>query len=208
MKNYSKFTFWQNISRQKKLIEYRTKLEDYFRSIDYNSYNRSIIDTPQTKKMRTYLSKQADIVGQYVIEAGCPLSVTYTPPPAIGGYIQNINLIDNLFNLQNYDLGVQTLIDITDQALGIYERDFKNSIIRTFNPFFWLEKILELISSLPFYLLGSVGFNRLRLEASDIGKLVKFIIKVITIFVSLWKFLAIFKIVPQEMDVSYFRKYF
>lgn len=134
--------------------------------------------------------------------------MTYTPPPAIGGCIQNIDLIDNLFNLQNYDIEVQTLIDIIDRALGIYERDLKNSIIRTLNLFFWLEKSLELISSLPFYLLGSVGFNRLRLETSDIGKLVKFIIKLITIFVLLWQFLAIFKIVPQEMDVNYFRRYF
>ena len=202
MKQYTKLTFWQNIVRQKKLKEYKARLEEYFRSIDYDSYDRSILDTPQTRITRTYLNKQADVVGQYITETGSPLRVTYTPPPVIGGYIQQIDLIDNLFNLQNFDIEVQTLIDVIDQALGIFERDFFNSVLRTIYPLFWFGKILELISSVPFYLLGSVGFNRVRLENSGIGKLVKFIIKTITLFVLIWQFLAIFKIVPQEIDLN------
>lgn len=204
MKQYTKLIFWQNITRQKKLKEYRAKLEEYFRSIDFDSYDRSILDTPQTRIVRTYLNKQADIVGQYITEAGCPLKITYTPPPAIGGYIQSIDLIDNLFNLQNFDIEVQTLIDIIDQALGIYEGDFTKSIIRTFNPLFWLGRVLEFISSIPFYLLGSIGFSRVRIENSILGKFIKLIIKMITLFVLIWQFLAILKIVPETIELSKF----
>lgn len=202
MKRYTKLIFWQNVIRQKKLKEYQIKLEEYFKSIDYDSYNRSILDTPQTRIIRTYLNKQSDIVGQYITETGCPLKVTYTPPPAIGGYIRTIDLIDNLFNLQNFDIEVQTLIDIIDQALGIYEGDFTKSIIRTFSPLFWLGWVLEFISSIPFYLLGSIGFSRVRIENSILGKFIKLIIKIITLFVLIWQFLAIFKIVPETMELQ------
>jgi len=201
MRKYSNLTLWQNIGRRKQLEKYQSQVERYFELIDYNYLDRTIIDNEESRKIRKDLSKQSEVVQVCIIETGLSPYVVYTPPPAIGGYVQRINLIENLFKLQNYDIETQAVIDIIDQALGVYEGDFVKSIIRVFNPIFWLGKVLEFISSLPFQLLGQIGFNQQKLEVSFIGKLIKFIIKIATLFALVWELLARLKIFPDTFNL-------
>ena len=56
MKKYKELTFWENSYRQKTLKEYQEKVEEYFRLVEYD-YDRNIIDSNQSKIIRTYLNK-------------------------------------------------------------------------------------------------------------------------------------------------------
>lgn len=197
-------TFWENIVRRKKLQEYRSQVEKYFQNIDYNEYSRDIIDSGESRDIRKLLNNNNETVQTVFRDVGVIPDVVYTPPPAIGGYIQRINLVDNLFNLQNFDIETQALLDFIDQVDGIYQQDFINSVLRTINPFYWLAKILEFIASIPFFFIGSIGLNQKQIEGSFVGKLVKLIIKLLATIgaiVSVWDFFAKLKIVPDSFDL-------
>lgn len=201
MEGYKKITFWQNISYRKYLNEYQSQVKKYFGLIDYD-YSRNIIDNEGSRKIRTYLNRQNELLQKIFLGVGLSPNVIHTPPPAIGGLMQRINLIDNLFNLQNYDIEPQELIDFIDQIYGVYERDFLNSIIRTLNPFYWLGRVLEIIASVPFYLLGQIGFNQHKLESSLTGQVIKLLIKILSIVSLFWGLLSKLEILPDTFDLS------
>jgi len=136
-----------------------------------------------------------------MLGAGISPNVTHNGAPAGGSVRQGLNLVDDLFNLQNYDIETQALIDFINQALGVYERDFKWSFMRTVNPLFWVGKILELVSSVPFYLLGRIGFDQEELELSSLGRVVKWAIKTVGYFTIGWQFLVIIGILPKELSL-------
>lgn len=201
MRKNLNITFIQNITRRNALKEYRSLVEKYFQTIDYNEYSRDIIDSDKSKDVRKWLNSKNEAIQTIFRDVGITPNIVYTPPPAIGGYIQRINLIDNLFNLQNYDIEIQALLDFIDQVDGVYQQDFINSILRTFNPFYWLGRLLEFIASIPFYLLGSVGFNREKVENSAVGKLVKWLIKFFTLIFAVWEAMARLSLLPANIDV-------
>lgn len=201
MSDYKILPFWENIKRRRELEIYRQNIEKYFERVDFSDYSRSLIDNNETKKIRTFLNKQSGFIQVYLLGVGVSPDVVHTPPPAIGGYVQRINLVENLFNLFNYDIEHQILVDTIDKAVGIYEKDFFSSVIRTINPLFWFGKLLEIIASIPFYLLGSVGFNRRKIENSTAGKLVKWLIKFLTLLLAVWEGMARLKLLPESIDI-------
>lgn len=201
MSDYRVLPFWENLKRRKELEIYQQSVEKYFERVDFNDYSRTFIDNNETKKIRAFLNKQNGFIQVYLLGTGISPDVVHTPPPAIGGYVQRINLVENLFNLFNYDIEHQVLIDTIDKAIGVYEKDFLPSVIRTINPLFWLGKILETIASVPFYLLGSVGFNRRKIENSIAGKLIKWLIKLLTLLLAIWEGMARLKLLPENIDI-------
>jgi len=201
MTNYKSLTFFQNKHRQNILSQFQQKLGQYFSLIDYNSYSRDIVDTDESRGIRRFLNRQNSIVQLYMQEVGQAANVIYTDPPAIGGRRSNLNLLDNIFNLQNYDIEPQTIIDFIDQAIGVYERDFTSSIIRTFNPLFWAGKVLEAIASVPFMVLGRLGLPQQKIESSPLGVIIKWLIKGITAFTTVWQFLVFVGVIPPELSL-------
>lgn len=204
MKKYSSLLFWQNVARRKQLEKYQAQIEEYFSLIDYNEFDKCIIDNQESRKIRKLLNKETEAIEIYIVEAGLSPYVTHYDAPAMGGRATSINLIENLFNLQHYDIESQSIIDVIDQALGVYERDFVKSIIRVINPIFWLGRTLEFISSIPFYLLGRIGLNQQKLEESFIGRVVKLVIKVATLLALIWELLARLKMIPESFDLLRF----
>ena len=160
MRKSLNITFVQNILRRNVLKEYRSLVEKYFQNIDYNEYSRDIIDSGESRDIRKLLNSKNEAIQTIFRDVGITPDVVYTPPPAIGSYIQQINLIDNLFNLQNYDIETQALLDFIDQVDGAYKLDFINSILRTLNPFYWLGKLLEIIASTPESKKKEAAFSR------------------------------------------------
>lgn len=113
----------------------------------------------------------------------CGVSATmyYSPPRAVGGLAGEIDLIANLFQFPDLGLDPQILLDQIDQAIGILERDQRGAWLRTFNPFFWLGRVFDWIAELPFLLLGRLGFNQDRIEASFVGRFVKGVLYLVTV---------------------------
>ena len=107
--------------------------------------------------------------------------IVYTPAPIVGGYIQNINVILNYDNLSHYNIPEEKVFDFLYITLGKYRDDYTKSVIRTYNPLFWIGCILDYIISLPFFLLGWIGVNKEKIEYSFLGRFIKGICKLIVV---------------------------
>ncbi len=194
-------TIFDNNNSRKSLELFKKLITKYFSTVEYAEFSPDLIDNDKSLPIRDQINKNAGKVKQLLMDADIYPSVTYCPPPAIGGPVVHIDMMENIFNLSRYEIEYQALIDMVDRAYGNYESDIPMAILRTVNPFYWLGKILELIASIPFQLLGSVGFNRKQLEFSFVGKLVKLIIKVVTLCLTIWEFLYRLSIVPDRIRI-------
>ena len=101
-----------------------------------------------------------------------------------GGSGGSIDLIQNVFNLHYYLIGYEQVLDMVDRAIGVYESDKSNALLRTLNPLFWISLILDYIVSLPFKFVGKMGFNQSRIESSIVGRIVKGIFYLVTVLAS------------------------
>lgn len=206
---YKKLTFWQNKKRQAVLDDYKKKLREYFRLTNFDPFQHAIIENDKSYAMREWLNKHSDEVQSILLTAGVGPYIDHNDPPAIGGRYRRINLIENFPHLYQFDMGPDLIVDSIDKALGNYEADFQNAIIRTFNPLFWISLLLEWIASIPFRVLGSLGIkNSDKIEDSFFGRLVKLIIKLALGIEATWKFLVFLGVIPgAETPVSLLQKY-
>lgn len=117
---------------------------------------------------------------RYVRDTGVPFVLTHYPAPAIGGYVKNVDVIQNIFHLRSSSIPPQHITDVIEQAIGVYDDDRQAALFRTFNPFFWIWKTLSAISRIPFTLLENAGLHGKKLEESFLGKLVKLMTEIVT----------------------------
>ncbi|MCD8484535.1 hypothetical protein LRY60_02910 [Candidatus Woesebacteria bacterium] len=129
--------------------------------------------TEKGMKVRSSINKKIDYIGDVIRLAGINTKITYYPPPAIGGPVTTLDVIENTFNLRSFSITPIEIIDQLDKALGIYEADEKRAFIRTFNPFFWMGRLFVWLSSLPFMFLHHAGFDVVKIQTTIWGKLLK-----------------------------------
>ena len=100
---------------------------------------------------------------------------------AAGGDEIKIDLIVDMFDLDQFDIGPNNVLNCIDRAIEKYDSSRKSTFVRTLNPFFYLGRVLDTITDLPFIIIGVLGFNRQKMKASAIGRLVKGILYLIII---------------------------
>jgi len=170
MAHYRRMFFWQNASKLYTLFEYRDLVIDYFNEAQpYDLFEMH--DTEKSIQLRSKINRTTQQITDALYSVGIVPVIHWTPPAMIGGYSQNIDLVNNLFNLRRYQIHPQTLIDILDKAIGIYSADRVNSFLRTVNPLFWVYLLINYFVRLPFKLLGLAGFNQRKIEGSLLGKI-------------------------------------
>lgn len=185
MTYFTKILPRENNSRLDRLAEFRDLVIQYFD----NTRAEWMVDEPieqlAAKKARVKINRTIDGIHDIMLYAGINPSLRYTPPPAIGGYSQNIDIVNNIFNLHRFRISPDNLLDFIDRAIGIYENNANSAVLRAVNPFFYLGLVLDLVARIPFVLLGRVGFNRQKAEESLAGRLSKGIIYIITALAAL-----------------------
>jgi len=145
---YKKISIWENRKRLKLLNEFRNLVITYFNNIESDLFN--LRENQQAIEARRKINLLIDKVHFIIRSAGILPLMYYSPPPAVGGLAGNIDLIYNIFNLYRFKIEPQYLLDFIDRAIGIYENDKFNALLRTLNPLFWISLILDYIVSLPF----------------------------------------------------------
>jgi len=77
-------------------------------------------DPGRLAALRTNLNQNKYRVRQIVIEAGCFVTVTISPPPITGGLImRNVDMFQHMFDgIYNMSL-VPRITDMLDQAIGV-----------------------------------------------------------------------------------------
>lgn len=121
-------------------------------------------------------------VHSIVLQSGTNPVLTWKAPPTAGGYSVKIDLIANIFNLDDYFMEYTSVLDMIDRSIGIYESNAESARFRIFNPLFYIGLVLDLISDLPFIALGKFGFNHQKARTSAVGRLVKGVLFLIPVF--------------------------
>ena len=89
-----------------------------------------------------------------------------------------------------------SLINDSEKAIAIYKKDSKRAKQRTYNPFFWIILLIDYLVSFLFEALSRAGFKQKRIEASFVGKLIKFIFYVLSsLFLGIITYLVIYALV-------------
>lgn len=195
MSYYKKITIWENNKRVRLLSEFRELVVTYFNNIKYLGTGYSgVSENEKAREARIKINMILDKMYFVVISAGVNPIMYYTPPPSVGGFTGDIDLFHNIFNLYRFDIEPTKILDFIERAIGIYENNRLNALLRTINPFFWLGLILNYIVSLPFKVIGEIGFDQEKIESSTTGKIIKGIIKSIFYLITfLASFLAVLK---------------
>jgi hypothetical protein len=174
-----KIPIWENRRRLRMLHAFRKDVLKYFEQAGYDQTFGNCVDTEESEITRSAINRSLDDIDAIIDLTGLGTTITWTPAPAVGGFVQQIPVVTNVFNLHHYQVPHQTLIDFVDRAIGIYKRDQTSAWIRTFNPFFWFGLALDYVASLPFRIARRAGFNPTKIEDSWFGRLVKFVVMIL-----------------------------
>lgn len=185
MKHYSRILPWENRRRLVRLTEFRALVIQYFNNTHVEWMADEPIEQPQAEEARGKINRMMEEAHGIILYSGINPSIQYTPPPMIGGYIKDIDLVQNIFHLHRFKITPNNLLDYIDRSIGIYENNIRPAFLRALNPFFYLGLAFDLVARIPFILIGRAGFNRQKAEKSLFGRLLKGIIYIITVLASL-----------------------
>ena len=112
-----------------------------------------------TEKVREQINRMLPKVSRFLREADTYPIITVREPPFVGGRIWNIDVAENIFNLENWELSPQVITDSVQRAIGYYQDDLLNSFFRTINPFWWLMRLIAALIRIPFGILAWAGYD-------------------------------------------------
>ncbi len=185
MTYYNKRTIFGNRYCQHHLNEFRNDIIEYFNNVQYDRYERGNIENESAIQVRSIINQKVPLAHKLISATGIDTKILYSPPPMIGGYRQNIDVLANIFNLRTYSISPVTVLDLVDRAIGVYVHDETSSLIRTLNPLFWLGELLDFIISLPFRLLRRAGIPTQKIEESYFVKIAKVMLYIVSLLAGL-----------------------
>lgn len=180
MRSYTKILIWENKRRLNKLREFRPLMIRYFNN-SHIGFGGGRVEDHSAKEARRKIDLLKNEIHSIILNSGINPTLSWNPPAAVGDHAIEINLIENIFDLDQFDIGPSNLLAVIDRAIGIYDSNRKAALVRTFNPFFYLGWVLDTISDLPFIVIGLLGFNRQKIRTSIIGKIVKGVLYLILV---------------------------
>ena len=166
MNGYRNITFWESFRRQERLNEFHELIVTYYTALQKGQAD-------QASEARISINLILKDVQAIVYAAEVYPVISWTPPRFVGGPSIKIDVLENLFYLRRYDLGPESVTDLSLRAFGVYKSYHLQSFLRTVNPFWWLWQIFNWFAQLPFLLLGTAGFNSTRAENSILGRFFK-----------------------------------
>jgi hypothetical protein len=128
--------YWECKRRLDLLRQFRRLALDYFNNVRYPDWmsDGGPILNESAQKARVQINRLAEDLVPTLDLLGIGHSVTYTPAPAVGGYIQHIDVVANVFDLWRFQIGPEMVLDCVDRAIGAYERESQKLLHKTFNP--------------------------------------------------------------------------
>ena len=187
MKNYRTIPIWENKNRLDKLKKWRELVEEYYDNLSPPPIGTDPMENEIAKEARRHLNLSMRRTKEILASADItPLYRYY----ANTGHVSEFDAIDNIYRFIQFNRTKADALDFIDIASGVFENDQTNAWIRTFNPFYWLFQAVNYIASVPFWILGQIGFNQTRIESSRIGIVMKFLFKSIAIVASILTILS------------------
>lgn len=117
MRYYSRITIFENKKRINKLIDFTNNVIGYFNNVRPEYLSRSFIENQEAKEFRQKINLSIKEVRQIILASGTGTIFRYTPPPIIGGYTCNIDIIESIFLIYQYELQPSQIVDIIERAM-------------------------------------------------------------------------------------------
>jgi hypothetical protein len=181
---YTKLLPSENRRRLTKIMAFRNQVVEYFNNCTPERFEA--IENDRARKLRTDINISLDEVHEMVNAAGISTLMLYDPAPMRGGFAGNVDVLLNIFRLPYLQINPNAAYDHLERAYGIYIRNGRAARFRMFNPFFYLARLLDLLSEIPFAILGAMGFNRGKAEASPLGRIAKIVIQIVLFLAGLF----------------------
>lgn len=178
MKQYKKITCFENKRRVNLLKQFRKDYTWWWENVD-KDWARTI-ENKKSEKYRESINLVLDEVDAIIIQSWVATKHYYTPPPAFWWVAWSIDFILNIFRIYSMRLWSETITDMVDMSIWNYNRDYNSSIIRTLNPFYWIDRIIWYILSFPLMLISSIfelSYNKI--EENIIVKVIRGIISLL-----------------------------
>lgn len=166
MKPYKKLFVWQTRNRIKLIHEFHNLAATYFSNAHYDSYDREVKENAEARQARVQLNLMLPGAARAVYGTGIVTQFTYTPPPVVGGFIRRFDLFYNLFDLLKFEAQPDQVLDALQRAAAVYIDDCPAACFRTFNPIFWVARLIEYVVGIPFRFLGTLGLDESKAETS------------------------------------------
>ena len=202
MRYHTRILIWENKRRLNRLREFRSLMIRYFNNSRVGFGGGRVEESP-AKEARREINRLREEIHSIILNSGIDPVFSWAPPSAVGGDETEIDLIEEIFDLDQFDIGPNNVLGLIDKAIGEYDSNRKSAFIRTFNPFFYLGRVLDTISDLPFIIIGILGFNRQKIRASAVGRLVKGILYLIIIVAALLTILHLLDFVEPIKQFVY-----
>jgi hypothetical protein len=193
--------YWECKRRLAELREFRQLVVTYFTNRTF-SQPRTVHENDAARKARGEINLQMGQLIRSCVLIGHSLTVFYSPPPVRGGPSGTLNLVQNMFELHNFQIPSARLIDSLDRAIGDYERLQRKLYRSLFNPFYWLRLGFTNLLGVPFRILGAAGFNARAMEQSVGGKVAKAILGFVTLIAGVLEILNLLGFSPTWQHLS------
>jgi hypothetical protein len=86
-----------------------------------------------------------------------------------------IDVLEQLWYLEKLRLSYRAPSDLVEEAIGKYQADQFNSWVRTFNPFYWIGRLINLVIGELFNVVALVGANPETARNSSTGHIISVI---------------------------------
>ena len=173
MNSYKNISWWENTRRLRILEEFRNDVIGYFNSSSPLGIGEGRRERTEAVQARHRINLTVPQAHHIIEAAGIAPSMRWIPPRMMGGHVQQIDLLLNLFELDRYQIPAKHTVGFIEMALGVYQSDRAAALVRTINPLWWLFRGLLWFGRIPFVFLGAVGFDAGRAERSGLGKFFK-----------------------------------
>lgn len=183
MKAYNTLTIISNLYRQKKLTEFRWDIDTYFSNIKSESFSYEHVMNKIAEEKRKSINFKLYRMKKYIRSTWMPTDIYYSDPISTWWIRWNIDIFDNIAQSFRFHFNKEKYFDTIDKAIWIYKNDLFFSLLRTFNPLYWLNKIITIFINIPFYILWFSGFNISEESFSNsiITKCLKLVMWIITL---------------------------
>ena len=185
MRHYTKILIWENKRRLNKLFEFRQLIFTYLNNSRVEWITDTRIEEVTAHEARVKINRAMREISSMIFQSGIVPTLHWIPPATVRGHAVKVNLIDNIFRLDELFIDPRHVLDVIDNSIGIYESNVKWARIKIFNPFFYIGLMFDFISRLPFIALGKLGADQQRMEMSVFGRLIKGVLYLIQIAAAL-----------------------
>jgi hypothetical protein len=156
------------------------------------------IDYLQTRQKYV---KSIDRASALASAHGVPYVLRLSPPPAIGGYVRDVNTFQALLEELPWGVKVdsQRVIDLIHQTEAACEQQVSIERRRLYNPFYWILELITFVLRIPFLIIQTSGFHIEKFEEQFWGRM----FKLLELFAIIWFMIWVGATKPQIKEAVF-----